>query len=953
MDKWFITGRDEEQLILQQFLRFGETKSIAQEIILQDTREAREKHLGNSAKSDSEIKKFIERSSAGMQSFMKMYDPRQMTSPTYNSSSNNNDSPKSPAGYHPGTANGPQTNPSTAARDLSRDMARAATQSIATTPTTSGSPLSRLSCMQPFDYRREHLSPTLSTASSEKSSVQPTPSDGTKSPENLSISSRSETPSTLSSAPAHVTPALHHLMLPITTPVSVASVAAAAAQRAYVQSAVQSAVQSKIHQSQLAAMRHAYPSLTTPPRLPMRPDMKPDADEAINYSTKSSQAKTNCNNSNNIASSLSSLQTSSSVQAAAITHLATPVMSLAMHGIPQPPVNPIIAVQEQIDPLSIFADRKIKHLRKSANPMKRQWSPNIPFGDTFISPSGKKRVLCTACNKTFCDKGALKIHYSAVHLKEMHKCSVEGCNMMFSSRRSRNRHSANPNPKLHMPNAKRKLPDGASVYDEKISSRILSHVFGTNPSPSGGMGTMTPPHNGSPQKSSPQIMPAHLGMPADSTIMRNDYSLPETMMNHQRPELMNPTAFPMPMKVEEAESLVPSEDDSPIRSDMSSQRSGGSKRKRLVPTRVTQSDVCDVFVMSDGDDEEDEGLSSMDVSSELNTDDIEECDKEQQEFCEAINLKALKPASESTSVDGDVLEQEQAIGDSDMPRTDNMSPHCQESDNSFSRDESVIDIRPLSDSKQSDDTTHEQDISIEQSSDVESDGEDSALSAGEEEIIADKENPLKCAVCDSVFTSHFAVKQHYQNEHLKLKHLCSVDGCNAAFSKVHSRDRHSGNTNLHRKLLSKTAEKPVVMGEFVSFESKSTAIPAFQDDQPRYQLRDHRVIPPTPVQNAPVTTENGTSIGNDSHVMSSTEQEEVVAAPSADGSVQCHVCMEKFRDNLRLKEHMEKLHPKEMFYCTIQGCDKIFSTRKSRNRHSQNDNLHRHLPTNKLNGTII
>ncbi|ELT87209.1 hypothetical protein CAPTEDRAFT_78125, partial [Capitella teleta] len=65
----------------------------------------------------------------------------------------------------------------------------------------------------------------------------------------------------------------------------------------------------------------------------------------------------------------------------------------------------------------------------------------------------KKRVLCTACNKTFCDKGALKIHYSAVHLKEMHKCTVDGCNMMFSSRRSRNRHSANPNPKLHMPQA--------------------------------------------------------------------------------------------------------------------------------------------------------------------------------------------------------------------------------------------------------------------------------------------------------------------------------------------------------------------------------------------------------------------------------------------------------------------------------------------------------------------
>ncbi|CEF69597.1 Zinc finger, C2H2 domain and Zinc finger, C2H2-like domain-containing protein [Strongyloides ratti] len=69
---------------------------------------------------------------------------------------------------------------------------------------------------------------------------------------------------------------------------------------------------------------------------------------------------------------------------------------------------------------------------------------------TSYGKSNKKRVQCLQCLKTFCDKGALKIHTSAVHLKEMHKCTVNGCAMMFSSRRSRNRHSANPNPKLHI-----------------------------------------------------------------------------------------------------------------------------------------------------------------------------------------------------------------------------------------------------------------------------------------------------------------------------------------------------------------------------------------------------------------------------------------------------------------------------------------------------------------------
>ena len=80
------------------------------------------------------------------------------------------------------------------------------------------------------------------------------------------------------------------------------------------------------------------------------------------------------------------------------------------------------------------------------------------IGVTYVSPTtGKKRVQCNVCMKTFCDKGALKIHFSAVHLREMHKCSVQGCTMMFSSRRSRNRHSANPNPKLHTPQVKRRI----------------------------------------------------------------------------------------------------------------------------------------------------------------------------------------------------------------------------------------------------------------------------------------------------------------------------------------------------------------------------------------------------------------------------------------------------------------------------------------------------------------
>ncbi|XP_055614534.1 uncharacterized protein LOC129760878 [Uranotaenia lowii] len=127
------------------------------------------------------------------------------------------------------------------------------------------------------------------------------------------------------------------------------------------------------------------------------------------------------------------------------------------------------------------------HLKKPQSPSKRQWGSLPPnLGTQFVNPAtGKKRVQCNVCLKTFCDKGALKIHFSAVHLREMHKCTVEGCSMMFSSRRSRNRHSANPNPKLHSPHLRRKISphDGrtAQPHPMLLPSPGLPMPNGLNP----------------------------------------------------------------------------------------------------------------------------------------------------------------------------------------------------------------------------------------------------------------------------------------------------------------------------------------------------------------------------------------------------------------------------------------------------------------------------------------
>lgn len=79
-----------------------------------------------------------------------------------------------------------------------------------------------------------------------------------------------------------------------------------------------------------------------------------------------------------------------------------------------------------------FADSKAKNVGST-----RHHIPFLFWASTSRTSNSKRRVQCVKCLKTFCDKGALKIHNSAVHLREMHKCTVFGCEMVFSSRRSR------------------------------------------------------------------------------------------------------------------------------------------------------------------------------------------------------------------------------------------------------------------------------------------------------------------------------------------------------------------------------------------------------------------------------------------------------------------------------------------------------------------------------------
>ncbi|XP_059486968.1 zinc finger protein basonuclin-2-like [Neocloeon triangulifer] len=291
----------------------------------------------------------------------------------------------------------------------------------------------------------------------------------------------------------------------------------------------------------------------------------------------------------------------------------------------------------------------------SARAIKRQWSP---LGATLINPAtGKKRVQCSVCMKTFCDKGALKIHFSAVHLREMHKCTVDGCNMMFSSRRSRNRHSANPNPKLHSPHLRRKI----SPHDGRSS---IPHPLLLPPPPLMGL-TFAP---------RPQFSAPHLDFSSGGSISSEEAGLGDS------------DSVEAPAK----------------------QR----KRKNQHPTRIA-------------------APSSDDSSASSSEDALRRLEGLEPPFRVGLGLGHQPPPAPGSDDAGDDFEDE----------------------------------------------------------------------------------ALRCSACGQHFDNHFGAKMHFQDVHLKLMHRCSVDGCNAAFPSKRSRDRHSANLNLHRKLLS-TTDRLLLLSDF-------------------------------------------------------------------------------------------------------------------------------------------
>lgn len=626
--------------------------------------------------------------------------------------------------------------------------------------------------------------------------------------------------------------------------------------------------------------------------------------------------------------------------------------------------------------------KRHSHSRKATTPIKRQWgSSNLPLnlGTQLINPAtGKKRVQCNVCLKTFCDKGALKIHFSAVHLREMHKCTVEGCNMMFSSRRSRNRHSANPNPKLHSPHLRRKISphDGRSAQAHPILIPPLQ--AGLNPLAFGSFPLLTPPelrHQLSGLDMKPEFdfsikdssrfdMSSENndedmdddyeeGIVVDGAGVEDDENDSETNSGEKSESMKSKRLKMSESDVEEDgisntdsnESAILS-DHQPIKEEREF-RKNVRKRKSQKPTRCTlrQQVSTDEELMSDEDEmlfpaPEDNQQKEWDLSKpeepvetkvkvEEHLEDIQDIKREKEDSNppseECLNLsKPSESANCPVKSEGEPLNFTMDL--------DVSSPHSHDSGSTASCDS---------------DSEHH----------VYGHFEDGAF-ISDSDVPLDKDNPRKCTACGKVFQNHFGVKTHFQNVHLKLMHKCMVEGCNAAFPSKRSRDRHSANLNLHRKLLS--TSDPTSPYESPTFNTVANMQTDFMT-----RLYEGMPLPVSPKSNGDMTAcplmipplaslpftgipyaphlplINGKAEGGSpSPRFYVYNVEEDITTPDQDNVYRCRFCSKPFSELVLLKEHYERHHLNEMHKCKVAGCLQVFSSRTKRNIHSENRLIH-------------
>uniref|UniRef100_A0A3Q4FYV5 Basonuclin zinc finger protein 1 n=1 Tax=Neolamprologus brichardi TaxID=32507 RepID=A0A3Q4FYV5_NEOBR len=687
-----------------------------------------------------------------------------------------------------------------------------------------------------------------------------------------------------------------------------------------------------------------------------------------------------------------------------------------------------------------------------------QMSPESKLRSLDRNGSGslkKGRVFCNACEKTFYDKGTLKIHYNAVHLKIKHKCTIEGCNMVFSSLRSRNRHSANPNPRLHMPmnrnNRDKDLRSNLSADEssegekrpeygtpisicsaesqKSVSSYMVSHMdsgskLHSSSFPSMGQSGILFPN----LKTVQPVLPFYRSLVTPAELANTPGTLPSLPLLSSSvpvkpitaPEPCTADPIPkkksrkssMPIKIEkemverdERDKESSSEDEAPLHGREKGECDGNKEEGRLCTRRAGEEKQAR------------EAYQGKDVEREqsLEREMTEREDKDDgSRLAETAVITCASSPFESRLMDNH-------CDDGSL---------CQDPDSNAEREDREHALNKMSELKWDDGERRLtnggglQLIEREASDGCGDDYGDSGLSHLDPDAVL----PHHCEICSKNFKNPYSVKMHYQNVHLKEMHMCTVDGCNAAFPSRRSRDRHSANLNLHHKLLTKDSFSPAnALYSHASLcrDRDSAGLDYCQEQRDRDPphrdpsgqtsviFRGHNrmglVFPMSKMSTAldgGVSGEDGAvldlstsssapprggaqsswdSDGAGSEEGEGAEEDEEEALPvedsdeSCDGigagrpggdelaleggrtlgcgeggqgglqgggggsPITCHVCQKVYSNKGTFRAHYKTVHLRLLHKCKVPGCDTSFSSVRSRNRHSQNPNLHRNL----------
>ncbi|KAK4817036.1 hypothetical protein QYF61_026042 [Mycteria americana] len=352
------------------------------------------------------------------------------------------------------------------------------------------------------------------------------------------------------------------------------------------------------------------------------------------------------------------------------------------------------------------------------------------------SASRKGRVFCNACGKTFYDKGTLKIHYNAVHLKIKHRCTIEGCNMVFSSLRSRNRHSANPNPRLHMPML-RNNRDKDLIRATSESS--VPSVLMPTPEPNADLAPKKKPRKSSmPVKIEKEVIDTADEFDDEDEEV-NDSSTMVNDIGHDN-------------HCHSQEEMSPG---------LSVKDFSKSDRSRC----ISRPDIRRADSMTSEDQEHERDYENESESSEPKLcEESMEGDDRLHEPGEKSMMHSDRPdENHNDSSNQDVIKVKEEYTD---PTYDMFYMSQYGLYNGGSASMAAL---------------HESFASTFNYS--------SPQKFSPEGEMCSSPDPKICYVCKKSFKSSYSVKLHYRNVHLKEMHVCTVAGCNAAFPSRRSRDR--------------------------------------------------------------------------------------------------------------------------------------------------------------------